>query len=70
MVTVPVRTAPGFAEAESPTVPFPVPLAPDVTVSHGALLIAVHPHAAPAVTATELMTPPPAATGWLVGLIE
>jgi hypothetical protein len=70
MVTVPLRTAPVFAAAESPTAPFPLPPAPDMTVSHDTLLVAVHAHAGAAVTVTELMAPPPAATGWLVGLIE
>jgi hypothetical protein len=39
------------------TVPLPVPLAPVRIVIHGALLIAVHEHSVPAVTAT---VPPPA----------
>ena len=39
------------------TVPFPVPLAPDVTVIHDALLTAVHPQPLPAVTVT-LPDPP------------
>jgi hypothetical protein len=40
------------------TVPLPVPLAPDVTVIHEALLTAVHPQPLPAVTVT-LPDPPP-----------
>jgi hypothetical protein len=39
------------------TVPLPLPLAPDVTVIHDALLTAVHPHPLPAVTVT-LPDPP------------
>jgi hypothetical protein len=50
IVSVPVRAAPVFAAMLKPTDPFPVPDAPDVTVSHGALLTAVHTQAAPAVT--------------------
>jgi hypothetical protein len=41
-----------FAAALNPTVPLPEPATPDVTVSHGALLLAVHAHAAVVVTAT------------------
>src|SRR4051812_5752488 len=67
MVNVPDRNAdPVFALAENPTVPLPEPLAPDVTVSHGVLLLtAVHGHELAVVTAT-LPVPPPAATDWLV----
>ena len=39
------------------TVPFPVPLAPDVTVIHDTLLTAVHAQPLPAVTVT-LADPP------------
>ena len=39
------------------TVPFPVPLAPDVTVIHDTLLTAVHAQPLPAVTVT-LPDPP------------
>jgi hypothetical protein len=42
------------------TVPSPVPLAPAVTLSHVALLVAVHAQPAAAVTPTEPV--PPAAT--------
>jgi hypothetical protein len=52
MVRVPVRAAPLFAAALNPTEPLPVPVAPDVTLSHGALLAAVHVHPLPAVTVT------------------
>ena len=37
---VPLRLAPVLACTEYPTVPFPVPDAPDVTVIHAALLLA------------------------------
>jgi hypothetical protein len=53
IVTVPVRAAvPGLAATEYPTVPAPVPLAPDVTVIHDAPLDAVHGHPLMAVTDT------------------
>ena len=51
------------------TEPVPVRLAPDVTVSHVAVLVAVHGQDAEVVTVTALPGPPPAATAWLVGLI-
>src|SRR5690349_8817248 len=59
MVTVPERATPVLAEAVTPTVPFPLPLAPDAIVSHGVLLEAVHAQPAPAVTLT--FDDPPAA---------
>jgi hypothetical protein len=49
---VPVRAPPVFAATLNPTAPFPVPVAPDVTVIHCALLLAVHAHAAVVVTLT------------------
>ena len=52
IVTMPVRAAPVFAATLKPTTPLPVPAAPDVTVSHTALLTAVHAHAAVVVTFT------------------
>ncbi len=42
VVIVPVRAEPVFAVTENETVPFPVPLAPDVMVIQGTLLTAVH----------------------------
>ena len=39
------------------TVPLLVPDAPFEMVSHAALLVAVHAHEAPAVTATEVVSP-------------
>jgi len=53
----------------NPTAPLPVPAVPDVTVSHAALLLAVHAQAAVVVTAT---VPVPAVAGavWVVGEIE
>jgi hypothetical protein len=53
MVSVPVRAAvAALAAAEYPTVPTPVPDAPDVTVSQLALEEAVHVQLLPAVTET------------------
>jgi hypothetical protein len=49
-----------LAAAESVTVPAPDPLLPDVTVSHGAWLVAVQPQ--PAVLVTETLDVPPPAT--------
>ena len=47
-----------LAAALKATVPLPVPLAPDVTVSQDVLLLAaVHAHVAPAVTATLPVLP-------------
>jgi hypothetical protein len=54
-----------FAAALNATGPAPVPLAPDVTVSHAAPLAAVHAHPVGAVTVT-VPDPPEAATAWLV----
>jgi hypothetical protein len=67
-VTVPVRAPSLFAAMLRPTEPFPVPDAPDVTLIHGAPLLAVHAHAAVVVTVTVVVLAP-AATFWLVGEI-
>ena len=69
MVSVPERDPPVVAAAVYWTVPLPLPLAPDVIVIHGALLVAVHAQPAAAVTAT-LPVPPAGATLALVGAIE
>jgi hypothetical protein len=53
IVAVPLRTGPVFAWNSSCTVPFPVPLAPFRTPIHEALLVALHVHSAPVVTATS-----------------
>ena len=55
-----------LAAAVTPTVPLPDPLAPLVTVSHVALLVAVHVQPAPAVTVT-LPVPPAASTLCVAG---
>ena len=63
MVKVPLREEfVVFAVTEKVTVPFPVPLAPDVIVIHvGALLTAVHGQT-PLGTITSTLPGPPAAT--------
>ena len=58
MVNVPDRALPVLAAAVNATDPFPVPVAPDVTVSHVALLVAVHEHPLAAVTFTGVPAPP------------
>ena len=64
IVIVAVRgPVPVFADALNAAVS--LPLAPDVTVNHDALLLAVHAHPAGAVTATEPDSPG-AAIAWLV----
>ena len=57
-----------FAAALNATGPVPLPLAPEVTVSHAALLVAVQPHPVGAVTVTE-PAPPAAVSAWLVAEI-
>jgi hypothetical protein len=69
IVTVPDRADPLFAATVYDTVPFPVPLAPAVTVMNDAALTAVQTHPLVVVTAT-LPEPPAAAAFWLVGEIE
>ena len=55
IVTVPTRTVVvGFAATVMLTAPLPLPLAPPVTVIHGALLTAVHQQPLEAVTVIEL----------------
>jgi hypothetical protein len=65
-VNVPDLVPPVVAAALNCTVPFPLPLAPDVIVSQFTLLAAVHAQPAAAVTAT-LPVPPAAGTLALVG---
>jgi hypothetical protein len=48
------------------TVPFPLPLAPDAMVRNEALLAAVHPQLASAVTATFTVAPPLLAFAFVV----
>ena len=58
MVSAPERGPPEFAATLDCTVPLPLPLAPEATVSHGTVLAAVQSQPAPAVTET-LPVPPP-----------
>lgn len=69
IVIVPVRAGPVFAPTEKLTVPLPVPLAPDVIVSHGAEATLVQPQPLAAVTAIAVALPPPAPTVCDVGLM-
>ena len=59
-----------LAAAVNDTDPLPVPVAPAVIVSHGALLVAVHAQPAVVVTATGPPAPPPDAIDALGGAIE
>jgi hypothetical protein len=69
IVSVPVRTPPGFAATSNATVPLPLPLAPDVIVSQEALLVAVQVHPLIVVTSTLCSVCTPAPTCRDVGLI-
>jgi hypothetical protein len=68
MARVPVRVLPERLSALNPTVPFPVPDAPEVIAIHPTLLVALHEQPAPAETAT-VPPPPVLAMEALVGLI-
>ena len=57
-----------FAAALNVTGPVPLPLVPAVTVTHAAVLAAVHAHPVGAVTVTE-PEPPAAVNAWLVAEI-
>jgi hypothetical protein len=52
MVTAPVRAAPPFGATTRVTEPGPLPAAPSPTVTHGAVLVAVHEHPGCAETGT------------------
>jgi hypothetical protein len=69
IVKVPFRAAPVLAATLYATVPLPVPVAPEVMVSHDALLVAVHAQPDPLVTVT---VPVLAVAGafWLADPIE
>ena len=69
MARVPARAPPVLAATLNPTDPFPLPLAPEVTSTHPAPLLAVQVQPLPVDTATDPV-PPVAAIGELVGLIE
>ena len=65
-----MRAAPVFAATLKPTDPLPLPLAPEVTVIHDTLLLAVQLQVPPdAVTAIAVPGPPAAAIDSLVGAI-
>ena len=68
MVSVALRAGPVVDATPNWTVPFPVPLLPLVTVIHGTLLAAVHPHSGTVATATVL-EPPVFATEYESGLM-
>ena len=69
IVRVPERGPPGLAATLNVTGPSPLPLAPEVTVTHAGPLPAVQAQPLPADTAT-VPVPPAAAIEELVGLIE
>jgi hypothetical protein len=69
IVSVPFRTAPVLAATLKFTFPGPVPLAPEVTVIHVAVLDADHAHPDVVDTLTRVPAPPAAPIDWLVGLI-
>src|SRR5262245_42653141 len=56
-VIAPLRAGPRLAATLYRTTPMPLPVAPDVTVSHGALDTAVHPQ--PVFTVTSVAPAPP-----------
>ena len=60
------RDVPLFALTENDTVPWPVPLAPDVIEIHDASFVAVHAQPLPVVT-VMVPLPPSAPTDWLPG---
>jgi hypothetical protein len=51
------RAPPRFGSTTNPTVPFPLPLAPEAIVIQEALVVAVHAQLAGAVTPTEPVAP-------------
>jgi hypothetical protein len=70
MVSVPVRAGPVFGSTLNRTEPFPLPLAPDVMLIHGALLVAVHVQPPVVDTCTFVSLSPLAGTDRAVGSIE
>ena len=69
IVRVPERASPGLTATLNATGPSPLPLEPEVMVTHDALLPAVQAQLVPAET-TTVPVPPAAAIEELVGLIE
>jgi hypothetical protein len=70
IVIVPDRAASIFALALNATVPLPLPVAPDVTASHGALAAAVHAQLLPVAATVTLPLPPASGIDALGGAIE
>ena len=70
IVRVPLRSWPVFDATRKATEPLPVPPDPEVTVTHGTLLVAAHEQVEPVDTATGEPAPPPAATDCDDGSIE
>ena len=66
-VSVPLRGAPVFGDAEYTTEPFPPPAAPERIVIHGASVEAVQEQSAGDVTLIVVPWPPPAGTESRVG---
>ena len=56
-----MRWAPVFAATVNATVPLPLPVAPDVIVNHGLLVLLTAVHAQPAVVVTVTVVPAPLA---------
>ena len=57
MTMLSARAAPRLGSTRKPTVPFPLPLAPDVNVIHDAPVVAVHAHPDAALTPTDPIPP-------------
>jgi hypothetical protein len=57
MVTSPTRSTPSFDATLSATAPDALPLSPEATVIHPALLAAVHAHPVNVVTSTDNRPP-------------
>ena len=72
MLMTPVRAAPEFAATLNATAPLPEPLAPEVTVTHAAPLLAVQLQPPLAVTVTEPLPPAAAidASGGLIAEVQ
>jgi hypothetical protein len=70
MVSVVEREPPVLRATSNPTAPFPVPLEPEVTDTHEALLFAVHAQPVAVVTATGDPGPPSTPIVCEVGAIE
>jgi hypothetical protein len=68
IVTVPERAGPALAVTFMLTEPSPLPVDPDLTVIHPALLVAVHAQPAAAVTLTAGAVEAPAPTEAVAGL--